>query len=44
VLRINTVGAMHPFAAIRTVQQGPAAGIDYSFELLGRGDVDRPAP
>lgn len=44
VLRINTVGAMHPFAAIRTVQQGPAAGIDYTFELLGRGDVDRPAP
>lgn len=44
VLRINTVGAMHPFACIRTVQQGPAAGIDYSFELLGRGDVDRPAP
>lgn len=44
VLRPNTVGAMHPFACIRTVQQGPAAGIDYSFELLGRGDVDRPAP
>lgn len=44
ILRINTVGALHPFAAIRTVQQGPAAGIDYSFELLGRGDVDRPAP
>lgn len=44
ILRINTVGAMHPFAVIRTVQQGPPAGIDYSFELLGRGDVDRPAP
>ena len=42
ILRINTVGAMTPFAAIRTVQQGIAAGIDYSFELLGRGDVDRP--
>ena len=41
ILRINTVGAMTPFAAIRTVQQGIAAGIDYSFELLGRGDVDR---
>lgn len=42
VLRINTVGALTPFAAIRTVQQGIAAGTDYQFELLGRGDVDRP--
>lgn len=42
IVRLNTVGAIYPFAAIRTVQQGPAAGIDYSFELLGRGDIDRP--
>lgn len=42
ILRINTVGAMWPFAVIRTVQQGIAAGTDFSFELLGRGDVDRP--
>ena len=42
ILRINTVGAMYPFAAIRTVQQGVSAGTDYSFELLGRGDIDRP--
>lgn len=39
---LHTVGAIYPFACIRTVQMGPAAGIDYSFELLGRGDVDRP--
>lgn len=39
---IHTVGAIYPFACIRTVQMGPPAGIDYSFELLGRGDVDRP--
>lgn len=42
VLFVHTVGAIYPFACIRTVQMGPAAGIDYSFELLGRGDVDRP--
>lgn len=39
---LHVVGAMYPFACIRTVQMGPAAGTDYSFELLGRGDVDRP--
>jgi len=43
VLRINTVGAMASFAVIRTVQAGPEAGINYEFELLARGDVDRPA-
>ena len=42
VLFVHTVGAIYPFACIRTVQMGPAAGVDYSFELLGRGDVDRP--
>ena len=42
VLFIHIVGAISPFACIRTVQMGPPAGIDYSFELLGRGDVDRP--
>lgn len=39
---LHVVGAMYPFSCIRTVQMGPAAGTDYSFELLGRGDVDRP--
>lgn len=39
---LHIVGAIAPFACIRTVQMGPAAGIDYRFELLGRGDVDRP--
>lgn len=42
VLFLHTTGAITPFACIRTVQMGPAAGTDYSFELLGRGDVDRP--
>ena len=42
VLRINTVGAMQSFACIRTVQPSEAAGTDYSFGLLTRGDVDRP--
>ena len=42
VLFVHIVGAISPFACIRTVQMGPPAGIDYSFELLGRGDVDRP--
>jgi hypothetical protein len=42
VLRINTVGAMQPLAAIRAVQPSEAAGTDYRFELLTRGDIDRP--
>ena len=42
VLFVHTVGAIYPFACIRTVQMGPPAGTDYSFELLLRGDVDRP--
>ena len=42
VLFLHIAGAITPFACIRTVQMGPAQGVDYSFELLGRGDVDRP--
>jgi len=42
VLFAHFAGAIYPFACIRTVQMGPAAGTDYTFELLGRGDVDRP--
>ena len=41
ILRINTVGAMTPIWVVRTVQQGPNAGIQHSFTLLSRGDVDR---
>lgn len=41
VLRINTVGAMQPFACIRTVQPSEAAGTDYSFGVLVRGDINR---
>ena len=42
VLFVHTVGAIYPFACIRTVQMGEPSGTDYSFELLLRGDVDRP--
>jgi hypothetical protein len=41
-VRINTVGAMYSYAAVRTVQPSAAAGTDFKFELLVRGDVDRP--
>jgi hypothetical protein len=39
---LHTVGAIYAFAQVRTVQMGPALGTDYSYEVLGRGDVDRP--
>lgn len=39
---LHTVGALYAFAEVRTVQMGPAIGTDYSYEVLGRGDVDRP--
>lgn len=42
VLRFNTVGAMASVPLVRVVQQGPESGTDYSFSILGRGDVDRP--
>jgi hypothetical protein len=42
VLRFNTVGAMASVPLMRVVQQGPESGTDYSFSILGRGDVDRP--
>ena len=43
VVFLHTVGALYAFAQIRTVQMGIAIGTDYSYEVLGRGDVDRPA-
>lgn len=42
IIRINTVGAIFPYWAARTVQQGAETVIDDSFVLLTRGDVDRP--
>ena len=42
IVRINTVGALFPAWIVRTVQPGPEAGIDYTFEILTRGDVNRP--
>ena len=41
ILRFNTVGAMTPVWVVRTVQQGPNTGVEHSFTLLSRGDVDR---
>lgn len=42
VLRFNTVGAIFPIWAVRTIQQGPETVPEDSFTLLIRGDVDRP--
>ncbi len=42
VVFVPTVGALPPLWIARTVKQGPAAGVDYSFELLARGDIDNP--
>ena len=42
--RMNTVAAINKFCVVRTIKQGPEAGLDYSFTLLGRGDVDNPLP
>ncbi len=42
ILRFNTVGAQAPVWLVRTVQQGPEAGDNYSFTLLARGDIDNP--
>jgi hypothetical protein len=42
VLRINTVGAMAPVQIVRTVQPGAATGVEHSFTILSRGDIDRP--
>lgn len=42
VLRINTVGALHPVWVVRTIQPGPETVTDDKFSLLVRGDVDRP--
>ena len=42
IVRMNTIGAQFPVWVVRTVQQGPEAGLDYSFSLVTRGGVDRP--
>ncbi len=42
ILRINTVGAIYPFWVVRTIQPGPETGIEHSFSILARGDVNRP--
>lgn len=42
IVRLNTVGAQFPVWVVRTVQQGAETVLDDQFELLIRGDVDRP--
>lgn len=42
-LFIHTVGALYPFWCVRTVMPGRHTGLRYTFGLLARGDVDRPA-
>jgi len=41
VLRLNTVGALHPLGLVRTIQQGDAALDDDSFTVLVLGDRDK---
>ncbi|QNK69189.1 hypothetical protein [Variovorax sp. PAMC26660] len=42
VVRFNTVGALVPAWLFRSVQMGPETVVDDRWELLVRGDVDRP--
>lgn len=42
IVRLNTVGAQFPVWVVRTVQQGAETVLDDTFDLLIRGDVDRP--
>ena len=42
VLFVDTVGAEAPIDLVRTVQPSSPAGVDDSFWLVQRGDVDRP--
>lgn len=42
ILRLNTIGAIAPFAAIRCIQPSEAAGTRYEFGILTRGGIDRP--
>jgi len=41
VLRLNTVGALHPLGLVRTIQQGDATLDDDSFTVLVLGDRDK---
>lgn len=41
-LFLKLEAAMPSMAVIRTVQPGNPVGTDYSFDLLGGGDIDRP--
>ena len=42
VLFLKVQAAMQSMAVIRTVQPGTPAGLDYHFDLLTGGDIDRP--
>ena len=41
VIRLNTVGALHPLGFVRTIQQGDATLDDDSFTVLVLGDRDK---
>lgn len=40
-LFVFTVGAIASFASVRSVQPSEPTALDYQFELLGRGSIDR---
>lgn len=42
VVFFQTVAAVAPVWIARTIKQAAAAGVDYSFTLLARGDIDNP--
>lgn len=42
VVFLGIQAAMQSMAVIRTVQPGTPSGVDYSFDLLTGGDIDRP--
>lgn len=42
VLRFNTVGCEFPIWVVRTIQQGPVTVDSDSFQMLVRGDVNKP--
>ncbi|MDQ0068964.1 hypothetical protein J2W34_000738 [Variovorax boronicumulans] len=42
LVRMNTVAAIAPFWLAQTIKQGPAAGEDYTFSVLVRGNIDNP--
>lgn len=42
IIRLDTIGAQPPIWCVMAVQQGATTVLDDTWELLARGDVDRP--